>query len=60
MIQTQGKISYQLYDLNADPDATHNLANDPNHANTLETMIDLMIDSRVALEDRTEPRIAKF
>ena len=60
MIQTQGKISYQLYDLNADPNATHNLANDPDHVETLETMIDLMIDSRVALEDRTEPRIAKF
>ena len=60
MIQTQGKISYQLYDLNADPNAKHNLANDPDHAETLEAMIDLMIDSRVALEDRTEPRIAKF
>lgn len=58
--QAQGKISYQLYDLSVDPKATNDLASRPEHGENLEHMIDLLIDSRVALEDRTEPRIAKF
>ena len=49
-----------LFDLNADPAEAHNLANSPGHEDRLETMLDLMIDARVALEDRLEPRIAKF
>ena len=52
--------SYHLYDLNTDPDETQDLAANPVHSQTLESLIDLMIDARVALEDRTEPRIAKF
>ena len=51
---------YQLFDLQADPDRTCDLAEIPEHAETLEHLIDLLIDTRVALEDRTEPRIAKF
>lgn len=58
--QRQGNMSYELYDLNADPNAVDNLANGPHYGEALEHMIDLLIDSRVALEDRTEPRIAKF
>lgn len=49
-----------LYDLHADPQQTDNLAALPNHQEHLETMFELMIDARVAQEDRTEPRIAKF
>lgn len=52
--------AYRLYDLHADPSETKDLAASPAHAQDLENMIDLMIDARVALEDRTEPRIANF
>jgi arylsulfatase A-like enzyme len=50
----------RLYDLENDPLETHNLAAEPDHQGNLDSMLDLMIDARVALEDRTEPRIAKF
>jgi arylsulfatase A-like enzyme len=53
-------LTYHLYDLHNDPDEAHDLATSPYHAEDLEDMIDQMIDARVALEDRTEPRIAKF
>ena len=49
-----------MFDLVSDPDERNDLAIDANYANDLEDMIDLMIDARCALEDRTEPRIAKF
>lgn len=49
-----------LFDLTEDPGEASNLAADPAHQDRLEQMVDRMIDARVALEDRTEPRIAKF
>ncbi|MEP2891722.1 sulfatase [Tateyamaria sp.] len=49
-----------LFDLSNDPNEAHNLADDPAHQGKLEEMMDQMIDARVALEDRTEPRIANF
>lgn len=57
---THNKPIYALYDLKNDPDETKDIAKDAAHLKELEAMIDLMIDARVALEDRTEPRIAKF
>lgn len=47
----------QLYDLRTDAAETKNLAG---HEDQVEELMDLMIDARVALEDRLEPRIAKF
>ena len=58
--QTGIAATYQLFDIAADPDEQNDLAVDENYAIELENMIDLMIDARCALEDRTEPRIAKF
>ncbi|MGB7317009.1 MAG: sulfatase-like hydrolase/transferase [Planktotalea sp.] len=49
-----------LYNMTTDTDERDNLADGPKHQDRLEAMIDLMIDARVALEDRTEPRIANF
>ena len=43
-----------------DPHEKNNLASKEQHAEQLEDMIDKLIDARCALEDRTEPRIAKF
>ncbi|MFK7994810.1 MAG: sulfatase [Granulosicoccus sp.] len=57
---TEGTPSYQLYNLMLDNTESDNLAGVAAHQDNLEAMIDLMIDTRVALEDRTEPRIAKF
>ena len=57
---TYSPTSYQLFDLDNDPQELNDLANQPEHADTLENMIDKMIDARCALEDRTEPRIAEF
>ncbi|MEO9650740.1 MAG: sulfatase-like hydrolase/transferase [Roseobacter sp.] len=54
------QLQYSLYDLDEDPHENHNLALLNAHDEKLDEMIDLMIDARVALEDRTEPRIAKF
>ena len=51
---------FRLYDLHADPNETRDLATSEDYQDRLEEMIDRMIDARVALEDRTEPRIAKF
>ena len=51
---------FQLYDLETDPEETQDLVTLPAQQQNLERLIDLMIDARVALEDRTEPRIAKF
>ena len=50
----------RLFDLGADPSEAHNLADKRDQQDKLEAMMDLMIDARVALEDRLEPRIAKF
>lgn len=58
--QTSASSVYELFDLHADPNELNNLANSEEHDAILEDMIDLMIDARVALEDRTEPRIASF
>lgn len=58
--EPQARPIYRLYDLHADPSETKDLARNPAHAHNLEIMIDLMIDARVALEDRTEPRVANF
>ena len=60
LIFTHGDGLQRLYDLGADPKEESNLANDPAHQSTLDNMLDMMIDARVALEDRTEPRIALF
>ena len=49
-----------LYDLKADPSEGENLALTGAHQGRLEVMMDFLIDARVALEDRLEPRIAKF
>ena len=49
-----------LYDLGVDPAEARNLANTQEHQGRLEAMMDLMIDARVALEDRLERRVAKF
>lgn len=51
---------YSLYDRDTDPDEADDLAQNPDHRDTLTDMVDIMIDARVALEDRTEPRIALF
>lgn len=51
---------FSLFDLREDPEESRDLAADQAHQGMLETMIDLMIDARVAMEDRTEPRIASF
>jgi hypothetical protein len=51
---------YQLFDVDMDPDEQHDLASEADYADDLERMTDLMLDARCALEDRTEPRIAKF
>ncbi len=58
--QADGSPSYRLYDLTADPGENNNLAIDGAYADQLEDMIDRLIDARCAMEDRTEPRIAKF
>lgn len=52
--------SYQLFDLYDDPAEQQNLADNVNRSTELESMIDLILDARCALENRTEPRIAKF
>ena len=49
-----------LYDLTNDPTEENNLAADQKHQCELDAMLDMMIDARVALEDRTEPRVALF
>lgn len=51
---------YRLYDLQKDPEEQHDLAADEAYENELESMMDIMLDARCALEDRTEPRIAEF
>lgn len=58
--RADARPSYRLFDRDRDPHETHDLAPEPSHADDLDGMIDLMIDARVALEDRTEPRVAKF
>jgi len=50
----------RLYDLSVDPAEANNLAACADHQDRLENMFDLMIDARVALENRLEPRTAKF
>ncbi|MDA9995370.1 sulfatase-like hydrolase/transferase [Planktomarina temperata] len=61
IVMTHGAAqTIQLFDLEADPAEAKDLSADPDHQGTVEYMLDQMIDARVALEDRTEPRIAKF
>ena len=55
-----GSGSDCLFDITADPSETTNLAADPAHRGDLDALLDMMIDARVALEDRTEPRVALF
>lgn len=57
---TGTSATFHLYDVVADPDETKDLAQSPEHHQQLENLIDVLIDARVAFEDRTEPRIAKF
>jgi len=52
--------AYHLFDLAADPLEQYDLASGTKYTAILEQMIDTLIDARCALEDRTEPRIAKF
>lgn len=52
--------TFRLFNLDDDPHELNDLAGQPDHAAILEDMIDMMIDARCALEDRTEPRIAEF
>ena len=49
----------RLYRLQVDPGEASDLSADPAHQDLLEDTLDRTIDARVALEDRTEPRIAK-
>jgi arylsulfatase A-like enzyme len=58
--QSQAEPVYQLYNLATDPNEETNLAANADYETRLEAMIDTMIDARCAMEDRTEPRIAKF
>lgn len=51
---------FSLFDLQEDPGESRNLAMEEAHQGMCDAMIDLMIDARVAMEDRTEPRIASF
>lgn len=61
LIVTHGApAATHLYNLKEDPSEAHNLAEAPKHQDQLEAMLDLMIDTRVTLEDRLEPRIAAF
>ena len=55
-----GNDTIKLYDLSEDPNEQTNLAGMEAYDQTLELMLDRMIDARCALEDRTEPRIAEF
>jgi len=59
-VEYSASAHYSLFDLQQDPTEQINLATSSDHQDLLETMIDQLIDARVALEDRTEPRIAKF
>lgn len=52
--------TYRLFDLDNDAYEQEDLASNAAHLTNPEDMMDLMIDARYALEDRTEPRIAKF
>lgn len=58
--QPTAEPTYQLYNLATDPSEENDLAANAAYETQLEVMIDTMIDARCALEDRTEPRIAKF
>ena len=49
-----------LYDVHADPDEQTDLGADPEYRDTMEALVDQMIDARVALEDRTAAREASF
>lgn len=60
LVVTHGGAEVGLYDLAQDPDEQNNQACDPAHKGDLVMMLDMMIDARVALEDRTEPRVALF
>jgi len=61
LVMTHGAAqTLQLFDLEADPAEANDLSEDHDNQGKVEHMLDQMIDSRVALEDRTEPRIAKF
>jgi hypothetical protein len=57
---TDSQSIQHLYDLESDPEEKNDLAGNDKFAAKLETMIDLMLDARCAMEDRTEPRIAEF
>lgn len=59
-VSSNDSLKYQLFDLTADSAEVTDLASADAYHDKLEAMIDLMIDARVALEDRTEPRVAKF
>lgn len=63
LVVTHGDTSeagQALYHLGDDPTEANDLSNAAEYQDRLDQMLDLMIDSRVALEDRTEPRIAMF
>lgn len=55
-----GSNGNRLFDRVGDPSERKNLAGDPVHEGDLDAMLDMMIDARVAVEDRTEPRVALF
>lgn len=60
LIFPHGAGSPQLYDLAQDPNEENDLAQSPDHQTDLDALLDWMINARVALEDRTEPRVALF
>lgn len=59
-IQSGDSTNYRMFDLLRDPYEQKDLSGCESYEAELENMVDLLIDARCALEDRTEPRIAKF